>query len=105
MALCFAIIESGINDQKAFDRSVQLEIKFLSSLHAGWYRSNLTQTDVDHIDKSLRAFPAEALTKKLKNTNLVQLRKQLFELDLHMYLPAKMALNIVQTLWMNIQKV
>ena len=102
MALCFAIIESGINDQKAFDRSVQLEIKFLSSLHAGWYRSNLTQTDVDHIDKSLRAFQTN---KKIKNTNLVQLRKQLFELDLHMYLPAKMALNIVQTLWMNIQKV
>ena len=52
-------------------------------MYAGWNRSTLTQTDLDEIDKSLRSSLAEALTKKIKNANLVQLRKELFELDLH----------------------
>jgi hypothetical protein len=59
------------------------ELNCSASLYAGWNSEKLTQEQFDEAEERLRNFPAQALAKKVSNTNLHWLRKKLFDLKIH----------------------
>ena len=59
-----------------------VELEFLASLYSGFNGQNMTSAQYFEIENQLKNFPAEALARKIKNSNLNELRKTLFDLDI-----------------------
>ena len=64
-------------------QNIPAELEFLAKLYTGWGDKNLTQTDLNEIEKSIRNLPVESLSRKIKDVNLNKLRKKLASLNLH----------------------
>ena len=59
------------------------ELLFLASIYAGFNSEKITMEQFNQIEEQLRLFPVQAQTKKLKNSNLADLRKELFSMGIH----------------------
>ena len=60
-----------------------VELEFLADLYAGFNGTKMTAQQSNELEKQLRHFPAQALSRRIQNTNLNELRRTLFELDVH----------------------
>ena len=87
---CFEKGDIYIQNQRYFplrqfneDTYIAPELLFLTALYTGHNEKNLTQERLNFINQQILKFPASALTKKLKQPALNELRKQLHTLDMH----------------------
>ena len=60
-----------------------VELRFLAEVYAGFNKSTITTQQFQELSNQLLHFPAQSLARKIKNPNLNQLRKTLFELNIH----------------------
>ena len=64
------------------------ELLFLASVYSGFNSEKITVEQFNQIEEQLRLFPVQSQTKKLKNANLADLRKELFSMGIHSELMA-----------------
>ena len=74
-----------ISDDKIMSETepVPTELSFLAHLYSGFNGTKLSSQQYHELNSQLENFPAQSLSRKIKNTNLNALRKTLFELDIH----------------------
>ena len=60
-----------------------VKLEFLADFYAGFNGTKMTAQQFNKLENQLKNFPAQALSRRIQNTNLNELRRTLFELDVH----------------------